>query len=134
MGNCARSVTVGGEDEFPPNVYTECLSAFKQLAACLCQLDVLFHRNHCKSYTRDLLYQIVSTQRDMHLPFVSANKMDLDASTVALGGVAALMLFAVTTLYSKLRTNRRYSALGASPPAVVTSDLLGMFFLLITNW
>lgn len=67
----------------------------------------------------------------MHLPFVSANKMDL--STVALGGVAVLILFAVTTLYSKLRINRRYSALGAKPPAVVTSDLLGMSSSLIPN-
>lgn len=67
----------------------------------------------------------------MRLPLVSANKMDL--STVALGGVAVLILFAVTTLYSKFRINRRYSALGAKPPAVVTSDLLGVFFSLIPN-
>lgn len=65
-------------------------------------------------------------QPNMNLPFVPAKMMDFDTSILATGGVVAFFLFVVTNLYSTLRTNRRYGALGANPPAVVSSNLFGL--------
>jgi hypothetical protein len=62
----------------------------------------------------------------MTFAFLGARKMDFDTTTLTLGGIVVLLLFAVPNLYSTFRTNGRYRALGAKPPAVVSSDLLGI--------
>ena len=58
----------------------------------------------------------------------SFKTMDFDTYILAYGGGALFALIAISTLYSTIRTNRRYGALGAKPPAVVSSDLIGIWF------
>jgi len=81
------------------------------------------------------LRQLVAFFRelDMELPVFPANMMHFATSTLALGGVIAFFLFAVTNSYSIHRTNRRYSVLGAKPPAVVSSNLFGIIIFHALN-
>jgi hypothetical protein len=58
--------------------------------------------------------------------------MIFDMSTLAFGGVVTFVLFAVISLHSTLRTNRRYGALGAKPPAIVSSSPFGMLLVFQT--
>lgn len=52
--------------------------------------------------------------------------MGLYTSPLALGGIA-LILLAATSLYSTFRIYRRYRAVGAGPPSVVSSGVFGIF-------
>jgi hypothetical protein len=69
---------------------------------------------------------IPPSQAKMKFTLVPVKMMESDTTTIVWWGVGALLLFAVLPLLATFRSNWRYSALRAKPPAVVSSDLLGM--------